>query len=94
MFLFSLQSLVPPDPPGTSKEEMEKLKEELKMWKASSAEPMESWKFAKRQSSVHPSKIRSTPPHIFLIFNLFCSLMFCVDPTLGSLIFTQSVKNK
>lgn len=56
MFLFFLQSIVHNDPLETSKEEMEKLKEELNMWKASSVKHMESWKFAKRER-LHPSKI-------------------------------------
>lgn len=64
MFLFCLQSMVPTDALGTSEEEMGRLKEELEMWKASSVKHMESWRLAEREGLVHPSKTRSTPPHL------------------------------
>lgn len=35
-----------PDPFGTSKDEMERLNEELKQWKASSVKHIEWWKLA------------------------------------------------
>lgn len=45
---FSLQNLTTLDPFGSSKDEMEGLKEELKKWEASSVKHIESWKLAER----------------------------------------------
>lgn len=42
-----------PDPPDTSKDEMESLKQELEKWKASSIKCIESWKLAQRYFEDH-----------------------------------------
>lgn len=86
MFLFSLQSMVSPESLGTPKEEVEKLKEEVKMWKASS---VNHGNFLKNKDWCILLKPDQTP-------HIYCSVLVLipVGTTLVISVFTQTVKNK